>query len=207
MPLYSTICPLPLNRKIFRHKGGAPVIWKVAIFGAGTGSADSEYVWDGTTLVDGFPVYGGPFVIKYDGGWKIYDSGNDENLYASEDLITWTQVNGALPAPSSALSFSQSSYIQEIVLGGADSDQTGTYTWDGTTFIDGKPKYMGPLKTGAPENNYIFYSFGEGAYYLFGYKTTNEEMIVLSQSTDLASNWSINEGSSEPIVSSIVYTA
>lgn len=66
---------------------------------------------------------------------------------------------------------------------------------------------MGPLKTGAPENNYIYYNSGDAVYLLYGYKTSNEEMIGLSQSTDLASNWSINEGSSELIVSSIIYTA
>ena len=93
------------------------------------------------------------------------------------------------------------------MLGGADSDQTGTYTWDGTTFIDGKPKYMGPLKTGAPENNYIFYNSGENIYILYGYKTVNEEMIGMSNSADLVSFWNLSEGSSEPLVSSIVYTA
>jgi len=194
-----------------RYAIGQPV--KIAIFGAGTSPADSEYVWDGTTLVDGFRVYGGlSFTIKYDGGWKIYDSGNDEYLYASDDLITWTQVNGALPVPSSALSYSQSSYIQTIVLGGADLDQTGTYTWDGTTFIDGKPKYIGPRTTNNPNypspfDNNIYYSLSDSLYYLQGWKTNNEEMIGLSQSTDLVSNWSANEGSSEPTVSSIIYTS
>jgi len=206
MPLYSNSSPLPINRKIFRHKGGAPVIWKVAIFGAGTISADSEYVWDGTTLVDGFPVYVGlSFVIKYDEGWKIYDSGNDEYLYASDDLITWTQVNGALPVPSSALSYSQSSYIQTIVLGGGTPDQSGTYTWDGTTFVNGRPKYIGPLKSGATENNYIYWTGFE--YSLYGWNSSNEEMIGLSSSTDLASYWNPNDATAEATVSSIIYTA
>jgi hypothetical protein len=211
MPLYSTACPLPINRKIFRHKGGAPVIWKVAIFGAGNISSDSEYVWDGITTTNGKPEYiGQQFKIFFDDSdnyWKIYDSGNDNILYISLDLITWSTENADNPPPSSALSFSQSSYIQEIVLGGADSDQAGTYTWDGTTFIDGKPKYMGPLKTGAPENNYIFYSSGDLSYILHGYKTVNEEMINMSSSADLVSFWNLSSGSSEPLVSSIVYTA
>jgi hypothetical protein len=194
--------------KIPRTGSGAPILWKIAIFGAGTDSANSEYVWDGTTITNGYLEYfGNEYRITYDGGWKIYDSGNDQNLYASEDLITWTQVNGALQVPSSALSYSQSSYIQTIVLGGADPDQTGTYTWDGTTFIDGKPKYMGPLKTGAPENNYIYYTSDDAAYVVYGYKTTNEEMIVLSNSADLLKNWNLGEGNSEPTVSSIIYTA
>ena len=134
----------------------------------------------------------------------VYYSSNNAVTWIPEGNIEEPDLN---PAPLAALSYSQSSYIQTIVLGGADPDQTGTYTWDGTTFIDGKPKYMGPLKTGAPENNYIFYSSLDQIYILYGYKTSNEEMINLSNSIDLASNWSISEGASEPTVSSIIYTA
>jgi len=207
MPLYSTTSPLPINRKIFRHKEGAPVIRKVAIFGAGTDSSNGEYIEDG--VINGKPFYAfNTNAIYWDGSqWVIEDSIFDDDTYKSADLITWEEANGDPPAPSSASSYSQSSYIQTIVLGGADPDQTGTYTWDGTTFIDGKPKYMGPLKTGAPENNYIYYNSSEVIYQLYGYKTTNEEMTVLSSSADLLKNWGVSEGSSEPTVSSIIYTA
>ena len=138
--------------------------------------------------------------------------GTSAVYYSEDNAVTWIP-EGSIeepdlnPAPLAALSYSQSSYIQTIVLGGADPDQTGTYTWDETTFVNGKPKYMGPLKTGAPENNYIYYNSLDQMYILYGYKTSNEEMISLSNSIDLASNWSISEGVSEPTVSSIIYTA
>lgn len=206
MPLYSNSSPLPINRKIFRHKGGAPVIWKVAIFGAGSIAADSEYVWDGVTTYYGKPTYYGQvYRIQFDyNAWVIYDSDNDTNLYISDDLITWTVANGDSPPPSSALSYSQGSYIQTVVLAGGTPDQSGTYTWDGTTFVNGKPKYFGPLKSGATENNYIFWN-GVDSYSLYGWKV--DEMLNLSYSTDLASYWNPSDAPGEPTVSSIVYTA
>ena len=188
---------------------GAPILWKISAYGAGLGSSDSEYVWDGTTLFLGNPQYNAinlNYIYKESGFWYMHDFHSNFNSYISSDLITWSQEEAPDP-PSAILSYSQSSYIQTIVLGGADADQTGTYTWNGTTFINGKPKYMGPLKTGAPENNYIYYSSGDGVYNLYGFKTSTEEMISLSSSTDLVSNWGLTEGSSEPIVSNIIYTA
>jgi hypothetical protein len=184
-----------------------PTIWKVAIFGAGTTTSDGEYVWDGISLINGKPQYqylSGVNSIYFAGGeWFIEDTIFEENSYKSADLITWEQENGALPVPSSALSYSQGSYIQTVVLAGGEPDQSGTYTWDGTTFVNGRPKYFGPLKSGAPENNYIYWNTEN--YMLYGFKV--DEMINLSYSTDLASYWSISDALVEPTVSSIVYTA
>ena len=191
--------------------GGAPTIWKVAIYGAGKSQLNAEYSWNGTILENGNRKYYESNLENYIfwtlSEWALYDNDFSEIGYISSNLITWQSDNAPNPAPTSALSYSQSSYIQTIVLGGADADQTGTYTWNGTTFIDGKPKYMGPLKTGAPENNYIYYSSGDGVYYLYGFKTSTEAMISLSSSIDLVSTWLAVEGSSDSNVSSITYTA
>ena len=195
---------------------GQPVLQKIAFFGGAYGNG--EYIRES--------LESSIFVESSSGDENIIEAQNPPHFissmppqfgtspvyYSSDNAVTWGP-EGTIedpdlnPAPLAALSYSQSSYIQTIVLGGADPDQTGTYTWDGTTFIDGKPKYMGPLKTGAPENNYIYYNSIDQMYILYGYKTSNEEMINLSSSIDLASNWSISEGASEPTVSSIVYTA
>jgi hypothetical protein len=135
--------------------------------------------------------------------------GEDIPVYYSSDAgLTWIPEGNIEepdlnPAPLAALSFSQSSYIQTIVLAGGTPDQSGTYSWDGTTFINGKPKYMGPLKSGATENNYIFWTGFE--YSLYGWNV--EEMDYLSSSVDLASNWDPNAGAGTPTVSSIIYTA
>ena len=202
--------------KIPRTGSGAPILWKIAFFAGAYGNGEyiressesSIFVESGSGDENIIEALNPPYFVS-----SMPPQFGTSSVYYSEDnAVTWIP-EGSIeepdlnPAPLSALSYSQSSYIQTIVLGGADSDQTGTYTWDGTTFIDGKPKYMGPLKSGAPENNYIYYSSGDGAYNLFGYKTSNEEMTVLSNSVDLASNWSISEGASEPTVSSIIYTA
>lgn len=187
-----------------------PTIWKVALYSSDSPTINQEYIWDGTTLVEGKPKYFGGlnenYIRSLDPEWYVWNVGSELYDYGSEDLITWFG-NEVVGPPTASVSYSQNSYIQTVVLAGSDSQQSGTYTWDGTTFIDGKPKYMGPLKSGAPENNYIYYNSGDGVYLLFGYKVSNDEMITLSYSADLASNWDLSEGASEPIVSNIIYTA
>lgn len=209
-----------LNRRINlirpRPHSLAPILWKIAFFGGAYGngeyirqssvssifvessSGDDNIIQqqDPTTFVSVMPPQFGENI-------PVYYSSNNAVTWVPEGNIEEPDLN---PAPSVALSYSQSSYIKTVVLAGSDSQQSGTYTWDGTTFINGKPKYMGPLKSGAPENNYIYYSSGDGVYNLFGYKVSNDEMITLSYSADLASNWGLSEGDSEPIVTSIVYT-
>ena len=182
--------------------------WKIAIFGAGSIEADSEYVWDGVTITNGEREYFGQalrIIFDFDNYWKIYDSGNDNYKYISLDLITWATENADNPFPSSALSYSQNSYIQTIVLAGGTPDQSGTYSWDGTTLVNGRPKYFGPLKSGAPQNNYIYWTGFE--YSLYGWHSSNEEMTALSSSIDLVTYWNPNDATGEPILSSIVYTA
>ena len=194
---------------VFIVKRDAPrPIWKIAIFGAGSIDSNSEYVWDGVTITNGEREYFGQalrIIFDFDNYWKIYDSGNDNMKYISLDLITWSTENGDNPPPSSALSYSQGSYIQTVVLADGSPDQSGTYTWDGTTFVNGRPKYMGPLKSGASQNNYIYWTGFE--YSLYGWHSSNEEMVGLSSSIDLASDWGPNDAPSPPTVSSIVYTA
>ena len=201
--------------KIPRTGSGVPILWKIAFFAGAYGNGEyiressESYIFVESSSGDNniIDIASSPAFISY----MIPQFGSPPVYYSEDAGLTWIP-EGSIeeidlnPAPLAALSFSQSSYIQTIVLGGADPDQTGTYTWDGTTFINGKPKYMGPLKSGAPENNYIYYISGEG-YLLYGYDSGNEEMIVLSNSTDLASNWNLSEGTSEPIVSSIIYTS
>ena len=97
----------------------ADIIWKIAVFGAGTDSSNGEYVWDGVTLINGEPAYLSDVnTIYWDGSeWIIEDTILEEDSYQSADLITWEQVQGALPVPSSALSYSQSSFINSIYFG------------------------------------------------------------------------------------------
>lgn len=99
----------------------APTIWKVAIFSAGTITSNGEYIWDGVALINGKPQYqylSGVNSIYFAGGeWFIEDTIFEENTYKSTDLITWQQENGALPVPSSALSYSQTSFINSIYFG------------------------------------------------------------------------------------------
>ena len=192
------------------------ILWKIAFFaGAYTNaeyirqSAESSIFVESSSGDNNYIDTQDPSIfISYApalfGGLAVYYSTDAGLTWDPEGSVEEPDLN---PAPLSALSYSQTSYIQTVVLTGSDSDQSGTYTWDGTTFVNGKPKYMGPLISGAPENNYIYYASGDGVYYLVGYKTSNEEMVSLSNSTDLASNWMLNDGSSEPIVSNIIYTA
>lgn len=205
MPRLSLGLGIQNSRKI--KSGGAPTIWKVSAYGAGLGTSDSEYVWDGTTLFLGNPQYNAinlNYIYKESGFWYMHDYASDFNSYISSDLITWSPEEVPNP-PSATLSYSQSSYIQTVVLADGTPDQSGTYTWDGTTFVNGKPKYFGPLKSGASENNYIFWNTEN--YMLYGWSSSAEEMQNLSSSPDIASNWGPNDAISGPTVSSIIYTA
>lgn len=190
--------------------GGAttPTIYKVAIFGAGSLDADGEYIYDGEN--NGKPKYarqdsnGNPWNIFFNGYDWALDFDGGEAYYYGTTQINWSEGEiGDPPYPSAVASYSQSSYIQTVVLAGGNPDQSGTYTWDGTTFVNGKPKYFGPLKSGAPENNYIYWNTEN--YMLYGFKI--DEMVGLSVSADLASNWSPSEANQEPTVSNIIYTA
>ena len=190
--------------------GGAPIIWKVAIFGAGTTTSNGEYAWDGVTITNGKPQYNmanGSNIFWYPDSseWILADNLEGIDAYKSTNLTTWTSEGGSLPVPSSTLSYSENSYIQTVVLAGGDPDQSGTYTWNGTTFVNGKPRYVGPLKSSAPTNNSIQFTGTE--YILNGYYPAGEEMIDQSASTDLAANWTTIDSSTSPTVSSIIYTA
>ena len=113
--------------KIPRTGSGAPILWKVAIFGAGTDSSNGEYVWDGSRVLNGKPIYdkvGGTFDEEYiiwesepNNFWGLYDSVAGFT-YNSQDLITWNEgPDGVAPVPLSALSYSQSSFINSIYFG------------------------------------------------------------------------------------------
>jgi len=201
--------------KIPRTGSGALILWKIAFFaGAYTNaeyirqssessifvessSGDNNYIeqLSPTVFISYAPAQFGENIPVYysdDAGVNWFPEGNIEE----PDLN---------PAPLAALSFSQSSYIQTIVLAGGTPDQSGTYSWDGTTFVNGKPKYFGPLKSGAPQINYIYWTGFE--YSLYGWSSSGEEMLGLSSSIDLASNWNPNDATGEPTVSSIIYTS
>ena len=200
--------------KIPRTGSGALILWKIAFFaGAYTNaeyirqSSESSIFVESSSGDNNYIEQLNPTIfISYAppqfGTSAVYYSDDGGVTWIPEGSIDEPDLN---PAPLAALSFSQSSYIQTIVLAGGNPDQSGTYSWDGTTFLNGKPKYFGPLKSGATENNYILWTGFE--YLLYGWNSSNEEMIVLSNSPDLASNWNANDAIAEPTVSSIIYTS
>lgn len=93
------------------------IIWKIAIFGAGSSEFNGEYIWDGTSFVNGKPRYDGDnYIIEWNGNYWILHFPNSEEVYTSPDLITWSRPigGGENPPPSSVLSYSQNSYVQTI---------------------------------------------------------------------------------------------
>jgi hypothetical protein len=191
------------------------ILWKIAFFaGAYTNaeyireSAESSIFVESSSGDNNYiDISASPDFISF----APPQFGVDVPVYYSSDAgLTWVpegtiEVPDLNPAPLSALSYSQTSYIQTVVLAGGDPDQSGTYTWNGTTFVNGKPSYVGPLKSNAPTNNSIQFS-GTG-YILNGYNPAGEEMIDQSSSIDLASNWDLIDASVPPTVGSIIYTA
>ena len=200
--------------KIPRTGSGAPILWKIAFFAGAYGNGEyiressESYIFVESSSGDNniIDIASSPVFISY----MIPQFGSPPVYYSEDAGLTWIP-EGSIeepdlnPAPLAALSFSQSSYIQTIVLAGGTPDQSGTYSWDGTTFVNGRPKYFGPLKSGAPQINYIYWTGFE--YILYGWHSSNEEMLGLSNSIDLASNWNLNDATGEPTVSSIIYTA
>lgn len=140
----------------------AQVVWKVAIYGAGTPTSNGEYVWDGETYAFGRPKYfNGTKYIEWNGvDWIIFDTDLDGGTvtYISSDLATWTVFEGASPAPSSSIAYSQDSNIRKIIVFGAgESSSNGEYVWDGNELQDGKPVY----RNGS--NTISFGDFGGGS--------------------------------------------
>jgi len=126
-----------------------PVIWKVAIYGAGTTTSNGEYVWDGTTTFNGKPKYENEinFIYWYIDSvfpeiqyWSLFDDYDGQDNYSSNDLITWTISNGQSPAPSSALSYAQDSFINGFELDGDVAQTYSRASGGNTTFTSGEPE-------------------------------------------------------------------
>jgi hypothetical protein len=89
--------------------GAAPLPTAVLISGAGTETSNGNYVWDGFSSANGKRFYEtASNAILWDGAqWVIDDVFFEDNTYASSDLITWVDVNGADElAPTGTLSYS-----------------------------------------------------------------------------------------------------
>lgn len=83
-------------------------VWRVLISGAGTGSSNGEYVWDGVSIINGQRAYGyAPSyasTIYFDGSvWLLEDGSVEDITYDSLDLISWAQVSGESPEPTGQL--------------------------------------------------------------------------------------------------------
>ena len=117
------------------------VIWKVAIFNAG--QYGGEYIWDGTTLENGKPLYTGPvdaeselpYTIQWsadDNLWYVINEG--EQIDIAQSLDSWQNF-------SSALSYSQNSFIDGFELDGDVAQTYSRSSGGNTTFTSGEPEY------------------------------------------------------------------
>lgn len=119
MPLYSTVCPLPINRKIFRHRAftspipqTALALWfkadagvttqtqfisQIVISGAGTTTSNGTYTRDSGGTTNFTSINGNS--INFEEGYEeteyyfyLYDSTTSSNTYII--LIKNDQING-----------------------------------------------------------------------------------------------------------------
>lgn len=121
------------------------IVWKIAIFGAGTTSSNGEYIWDGTTLENGKPRYlasNNNYIYWASPYWWLFDYTEDRTTYVSFESLTSWEIDDALePAPSSALSYAQNSFINGFELDGDVSQTYSRISGGNTTFTSGEPEY------------------------------------------------------------------
>jgi len=137
MPLYSTACPLPVNRKIFRHRGSTSPIPQTDLslwLKADAGVTISQTPIITQVIVTGFTgIYSGcngtyngsDGYYEIDGG-AFYIDGNTlyDSNYAVEIAVNNNNYQGA---------WTPSQYISTIELSGAgDSEADGVYTRAGS---------------------------------------------------------------------------
>ena len=186
-----------------------PILWKIAIFGAGTATSNGEYVWDGSEVNGGFPVYrstsqsdstitrevgGGP---NGTGTWNLFDADYDDTSYQIESFNfsgNWFLSNGLSQVPSSIVSYVQDSFISSVTLvdaGAINSNGTFSRTSGGSTQFD---------KAGSP--NFIF---DDGSWVVADFSAGTDTYT----SSNYIFNWSANQVQFEPppTVSSITYSA
>ena len=170
MPLYSTACPLPINRKIFRHrvsfsptdltglslwlKGDAGVttstvtptyISQIVISGAGESTSNGTYVRSsgGNTT-----FYSGSNAIQGGGAnWLLYDDSFGDATYENTNSLeqnSWTEYN-ATGAPSAVNTTSSGTPYTGVT---AWADQSGN-SRDGTA-DNGYPALISNALNGKP---------------------------------------------------------
>jgi hypothetical protein len=110
MPRLSLGLGVQTTRKV--GGGGSPEPTAVLISGAGSGSANGLYSWDGITLINGKPSYIGPesdgfnFSIDWYDVW-ILSLGGGDSYYLSYNLVNWILGDiGDAPVPTGTLSYS-----------------------------------------------------------------------------------------------------
>ena len=142
-------------------------------------------------------VGGGPNTL---GSWNLFDADFDETTYQIESFNfsgTWFLAGGGSPAPSSALSYSQNSFISSITLQGADlSIVNGVYTrtQGGTSQFNHASEVDYAIKWGG-------YNGLEGNFWFAVSSDSN-----LYKSSDLFL-WEDYDESGPPSVSAVVYSA
>jgi len=171
------------------------VIWKVAIFNAG--QHNGEYIWDGEEIYNGKPVYIGPvdaesrfpYNIQWiadDNLWYLIDEG--EQIDNAQSLDNWQFV-------SSALSYSQSSFISSITFYDCGDGDMIDYPMVRTS--GGNASFIN-----LDANIAISYGVGDGYWIAQGIETINGRYT----SVDLF-NWMVEDLPPAPTSILISYSA
>jgi hypothetical protein len=171
MPLYSTACPLPLNRKISRHRvSTSPIpttglsLWLKADAGVTTSTITPTYISQiiisgaGETTSDGtytrasggnisFTCSNGNSIYGSGGNWYLSDSTFGDDTYANYNFLnasSWEENAGSSPAPSAVNTSSNETPYYEVT---AWADQSGNGN-NATSIVN--PVYTASAKNGKP---------------------------------------------------------
>jgi hypothetical protein len=186
MPLFSTACPLPINRKLFRHRVSVPLIPQTELalwLKADAGVTLSQTLYVTQVILTGFTgIYSGANgtynryynnFIRDNGGYYI----EDNNLLSNNGEIIATA-----PANYSG-AWTPSNYISSVILTGAGTTAVnGTYTRTETQVE------MNYVSFSASGSRTLTYDSGDNNFY-----TTNNEYA--GEPSDLTL-WSVDTGDS-----------
>ena len=208
MPLYSTACPLPLNRKIFRHKGSVSSIpttglslWLKADAGVSKFSFNyvSQIIISGTSTPNLNGTYTATSVPSYDFGngipsnYSFSGPSNGFGMYFDGGYFYMLKNIGdgdAILESSNGQTWTITSQaVNQVVISGFTGDYAGA---------NGSYNYS---------SDYNAFLNGDETYVIEGSELKNietQEVLATNTNTNYSGSWTLVNGTGNPVTTSVI---